>query len=950
MKRFLTAIFGLVILASSVWPASLPQQLKTTRMTDATLARNIDDEMATFEQALAAIFGFTLDTNVTESPTSFDNSGRFTKALLRAKAAGPVGWRILDSTSGKEIRIVVNGSNFDLDENTGTEGSPTWTNRGRFPIAANASWLVPGVATASLSITAGSVGRITDGAASGALVMGDGTNANCLEAKSQKINIVTCPPWNAKGDLSTATGTISSGSAALTGGNGFVAGDVGKYFTIAGGGASPITIDSGEAIGNWLAETNATVAAEASVVKVGSGSIKCGVGAAFTTGRACYNSLTTPVSGNAHHVFFWLRSTVATAAGNLSLQFKNSSAVIIKTISAPALTPNVWKQVQSARNEALTDVKTVEILVNTDLGAMDLYLDHVASANPLNTTIAGFISSSSVTLAAVANLDLEGVAAQWGTDDTTAINAALGFAGATVVFPGPAKSYLFTPPINILDNQKIVFQGGSQLFVRAGTVSGLPNTAIIRANGTTGWDTHGLALDGNREFNLSANDGDGLLFLAGAGKARLYNTKIKNAPRCGVELGTSGTATVTDLTFFDLEITNTGSPGVNCGQGLAFVNVADVNIYNPHVASSLAAGIDFEPNAGAPVDSVHDIKIFGGLVELNGGSGVTFYNATDLVTRDVLVIGLRSQHNKNHGFYAAGVASARSIGIKLIGNTAYRNDQHGFFLNDFDNNLADGNYAIENSQGTPNTYDGFYLHRAGLMVANNQAWDNQGSPTQRYGFHEPATGVSNTIAGNVVSGVHATGTFNLLGTSGIRCNVQLDPCVLTPKDIAWWSGTSFLATLRHNNTVSRTYDFPDVAGNIPSLPTTATTETGTGPIVRQTSPTIITPIIADLTNATHNHTSAATGSDLDIPGVANASGLITNGKVTADVCTLDGATPSTCTIVVAYTTGTSYNCGLSAQTNASDGLSKLVRTSNVLVTITGPAASTGVMAAVCAGN
>ena len=200
MKRFLTAIFGLVILASSVWPASLPQQLKTTRMTDATLARNIDDEMATFEQALAAIFGFTLDTNVTESPTSFDNSGRFTKALLRAKAAGPVGWRILDSTSGKEIRIVVNGSNFDLDENTGTEGSPTWTNRGRFPIAANASWLVPGVATASLSITAGSVGRITDGAASGALVMGDGTNANCLEAKSQKIAVITCPPYKAKGD------------------------------------------------------------------------------------------------------------------------------------------------------------------------------------------------------------------------------------------------------------------------------------------------------------------------------------------------------------------------------------------------------------------------------------------------------------------------------------------------------------------------------------------------------------------------------------------------------------------------------------------------------------------------------------------------------------------------------------------------------------------------------
>ena len=57
-------------------------------------------------------------------------------------------------------------------------------------------------------------------------------------------------------------------------------------------------------------------------------------------------------------------------------------------------------------------------------------------------------------------------------------------------------------------------------------------------------------------------------------------------------------------------------------------------------------------------------------------------------------------------------------------------------------------------------------------------------------------------------------------------------------NVKWRSGTIFDGILDHANTVNRTYTYPDASGNVPSLPTPATTETGTGAIVRANGPTI----------------------------------------------------------------------------------------------------------------
>jgi hypothetical protein len=114
---------------------ALPNQLKSARMTGSTLGKDIPTNIGALEQAICDIFGFTINVNVTESPVGSDNAGIITKALLRQKAAAPVGWRFLDSTGGGEFRLVNNGTYVSIDQNTGTEGTPIWTNQWKMAIA-----------------------------------------------------------------------------------------------------------------------------------------------------------------------------------------------------------------------------------------------------------------------------------------------------------------------------------------------------------------------------------------------------------------------------------------------------------------------------------------------------------------------------------------------------------------------------------------------------------------------------------------------------------------------------------------------------------------------------------------------------------------------------------------------------------------------------------------------
>jgi hypothetical protein len=137
---------------------ALPGQLKSNRLTGSSQASTTPTKLAELEALLCDVFGFTIDTNITESPIGSDNAGILTKDLLRQKAAGPVGVRFRDSTTSTEYRLVLSGANILIDQNTGTEGTPVWTNRLTIAVATG-NITAPG--TLALTGTLGVTGAAT---------------------------------------------------------------------------------------------------------------------------------------------------------------------------------------------------------------------------------------------------------------------------------------------------------------------------------------------------------------------------------------------------------------------------------------------------------------------------------------------------------------------------------------------------------------------------------------------------------------------------------------------------------------------------------------------------------------------------------------------------------------------------------------------------------------------
>lgn len=102
-------------------------------------------------------------------------------------------------------------------------------------------------------------------------------------------------------------------------------------------------------------------------------------------------------------------------------------------------------------------------------------------------------------------------------------------------------------------------------------------------------------------------------------------------------------------------------------------------------------------------------------------------------------------------------------------------------------------------------------------------------------FNEIYTNITNI---NIAAGAGITFTkMDPLTVCGVSA-VQSISNKTFLDNINFQSGTGFNGVLTHANTNNRTYIYPDSSGNVPSLPTAASTETGNGAIVRQNNPTI----------------------------------------------------------------------------------------------------------------
>jgi hypothetical protein len=190
-------------------------QFKTARISGASEAGDMPANLATLELAIANAFGIPLDTTITDSGTNVSEAGIMEKALLRQKAAGPVGIRFRDSTSSKEFRFVLSGTNILIDENTGTEGTPAWTNRFTMAIATGTLTVAGAAALASTLAVTGAATLSSTAAVTGATTLSSTLGVAGATTLSSSLAV-------------TGATTLSS-TLAVTGVTTFVAGASGPY-------------------------------------------------------------------------------------------------------------------------------------------------------------------------------------------------------------------------------------------------------------------------------------------------------------------------------------------------------------------------------------------------------------------------------------------------------------------------------------------------------------------------------------------------------------------------------------------------------------------------------------------------------------------------------------------------------------------------------------------------
>jgi len=147
--------------------------------------------------------------------------------------------------------------------------------------------------------------------------------------------------------------------------------------------SNTILIDACEVAWDELVDTDVTVSLDTTIKKVGTSSVKLAVGANLGAGDILATMDMTALdisSGNAARL--WVRSSVATDAGDYTLLLSETAegASAVETIDIPALTKDVWLEVEVNLVAATADLNaiiSVGIACVVDKGAHSLYIDDI---------------------------------------------------------------------------------------------------------------------------------------------------------------------------------------------------------------------------------------------------------------------------------------------------------------------------------------------------------------------------------------------------------------------------------------------------------------------------------------------------------------------------------------------------------------------------------------------
>ena len=131
----------------------------------------------------------------------------------------------------------------------------------------------------------------------------------------------------------------------------------------------------------WTANANVTVSTDTVNKKRGNASAKMTIAAAFTTGVAAYEDITSVDLTSYTYLHYWIRSDIATVAGDLQILLDDTSGCVspLESLDVPALVAATWKEVEVAiaTPAGLGAVISVGLKVVVDNGAQVVLLDDI---------------------------------------------------------------------------------------------------------------------------------------------------------------------------------------------------------------------------------------------------------------------------------------------------------------------------------------------------------------------------------------------------------------------------------------------------------------------------------------------------------------------------------------------------------------------------------------------
>ena len=129
-------------------------------------------------------------------------------------------------------------------------------------------------------------------------------------------------------------------------------------------------------------DSDFTVSLDTEDKKQGAQSCKFVIAAGASAGDIATDSITSKDISGYDYIEFWIKSTVATSAGNLKILLDNtaSCASPLETLSVPALSADTWTfcRVALANPETDTAIISVGLEYDSDLGACTVWRDDVS--------------------------------------------------------------------------------------------------------------------------------------------------------------------------------------------------------------------------------------------------------------------------------------------------------------------------------------------------------------------------------------------------------------------------------------------------------------------------------------------------------------------------------------------------------------------------------------------